>query len=211
MKMQISLFPLNVVLFPGSKLPLHIFEERYKVMVSECILYKQPFGINYMSEKNLHTTGCTALVSKVINTSENGELDIEISGIDRFLLSKYEVNDAGYFTGDIKILPGNYTFTDNRNFQYAVEEYNKLIDITSRGLLGKIDPDDLKWKDGSHSVSFLISQKCGLTIQERQFMLEINNEDDRLKYLVKYFEKLMSKVTEADRIANIIKNDGYLQ
>lgn len=209
--MQIALFPLNVVLFPGSKLPMHIFEERYKVMINECISENHVFGMNYMSEKNLHSTGCTAMVSKVVKRSPNGELDIEINGVSRYLLKKYELNDAGFFTGEIMLLEENNNFTNEDHFNTAVTEYNKLIDITSHGLLGKIIPSDTKWRDGKSSVSFFISQKCGLTIQERQLMLEINTEDERLKYLVNYFEKLMPKIKEADRIATIIKNDGYLQ
>ena len=209
--MQIALFPLNVVLFPGSKLPLHIFEERYKLMINACITNETSFGVNYMSDKNLHTTGCSAYISKVVKRSPNGEMDIEITGENRFLLKKYELNLAGYFVGDIEFLEENNIFTNEENFEKAVEEYNKLIDITSHGLLGKIDPHDVKWRNGKNSVSFFISQKCGLTIQERQLMLEINNENERLKYLVNYFEKLMPKIAEADRIASIIKNDGYLQ
>ncbi len=209
--MQIPLFPLNVVLFPGSKLPLHIFEERYKSMINDCIQDDKIFGMNYMSEKNLHSTGCTATVSKVVKRSPNGELDIEITGVNRFFLRKYDLNSNGYFIGDIEMLEDNNIFTNENNFEHAVEEYNKLIDITSHGLLGKIDPLDVKWRNGKNSVSFFISQKCGLTIQERQMMLEINTENERLKYLVNYFDKLMPKIAEADRIATIIKNDGYLQ
>ncbi|MEP7145853.1 MAG: LON peptidase substrate-binding domain-containing protein, partial [bacterium] len=65
-KTLISIFPLNVVLFPYSKLPLYIFEERYKIMISECLNDKNLFGINFFTQNKIHKTGCTASVDEVV-------------------------------------------------------------------------------------------------------------------------------------------------
>jgi Lon protease-like protein len=55
---RIPLFPLGVVLFPESRVPLHIFEERYKTLVEESLKQSTPFGINYVEDDRLHSVGC---------------------------------------------------------------------------------------------------------------------------------------------------------
>ena len=73
---RIPLFPLGVVLFPTSKVPLHIFEERYKKLCEESLKNHSTFGINYIEEDKLHSIGCTAQVADVIKRYPDGKLDI---------------------------------------------------------------------------------------------------------------------------------------
>ncbi len=72
----LPLFPLQVVLFPGGELPLHIFEDRYKEMIGEALRDKQEFGVVLASEKGVVNTGCTATVDKVLRRYPDGRLDI---------------------------------------------------------------------------------------------------------------------------------------
>lgn len=207
---KIPLFPLNLVLFPHSKLPLHIFEERYKKMIITCMQESKPFGINLMSNNNISAIGSTASVVSKFNVLPNGEMDIIIKGKSRYELLNYNLSTEGYFIGDIRYLEEETEF-DKDDFNIAVENYNKLIDAAYKGTLEKINPTDLKWIDGSESVSFFIAQKCGLNLQERQQLLEIDKEQERLNYLLNYFKEVMPKIMEADRISQIIQSDGYLQ
>jgi len=207
---KIPLFPLNLVLFPNSKLPLHIFEERYKAMISSCMENKEPFGINLMSGSNISFIGCTAAVKEKVNELSNGEMDIIVEGKHRYELKNYNLSPAGYFTGEIEYLETDISY-EKSDFLKAVDCYNKLIEAAYKGTLGKINPDDLKWIDGSESCSFFMAQKCGLNLQERQKILEIDSEQERLQYLLKYYDAVMPKVMEADRITQIIQSDGYLQ
>jgi len=207
---KLPLFPLNLVLFPHSKLPLHIFEERYKNMITMCMQESRPFGINLMSNNNISSIGSTAEVVNKFNVLPNGEMDIVIKGIARYELKNYSLSHEGYFMGDISYLEEDTGF-DKEDFNKAVDNYNKLIDAAYKGTIEKINPDDLKWIDGSESVSFYMAQKCGLNLLERQQMLEIDSEQERLTYLLKYFDAVMPKIVEADRISQIIQSDGYLQ
>ena len=122
----------------------------------------------------------------------------------------YNLSSEGYFIGEIKYLEEETNF-DKEDFYKAVENYNKLIDAAYKGTLEKINPADIKWIDGSESVSFFMAQKCGLNLQERQQLLEIDKEQERLKYLLNYFNEVMPKIVEADRISQINQSDGYLQ
>src|SRR3984893_9553157 len=80
----LPLFPLQVVLLPGSQLPLHIFEDRYKEMIREVLRDKQEFGVGLASEKGIVNTGCTASVDRVLRECPDGALDIFTQGQGRF-------------------------------------------------------------------------------------------------------------------------------
>ena len=81
---MLALFPLEVVLFPGAPLPLHIFEPRYKEMISECLEQKRPFGMVRAQKDSLAEVGCTAVILNVFKKYEDGRLDIATQGKQRF-------------------------------------------------------------------------------------------------------------------------------
>src|SRR5450631_3318318 len=80
----LPLFPLQVVLLPGSQLPLHIFEDRYKEMIGEVLRDKLEFGVVLASEKGIVNTGCSATVDRVLKEYPDGRLDILTRGRRRF-------------------------------------------------------------------------------------------------------------------------------
>src|ERR1700740_1840131 len=82
----LALFPLEVVLFPGTPLPLHIFEPRYKEMIGECLEQKRQFGVIRAQETNLADVGCTAEILAVTKTYDDGRMDIVAEGRERFEL-----------------------------------------------------------------------------------------------------------------------------
>src|SRR5512143_3394490 len=82
----LPLFHLNVVLFPQSQLSLHIFEERYKTLISECITYDSVFGINLIHEQQIRSIGCTASVKEVTKRYDDGRMDIIVEGRRRYTL-----------------------------------------------------------------------------------------------------------------------------
>jgi Lon protease-like protein len=82
--MKIPLFPLDVVLFPGAALPLHIFEERYKEMIGECVQAQTAFGVVRAQRSGLAVIGCTARIMRVTHQYDDGRLDILCQGDARF-------------------------------------------------------------------------------------------------------------------------------
>src|SRR5581483_5119210 len=80
----VPLFPLEVVLFPGMALPLHIFEPRYKEMIGELLQAGQPFGVVRAVDNGIAEIGCVAEIVEVTKTYEDGRLDIMTQGQSRF-------------------------------------------------------------------------------------------------------------------------------
>ncbi len=83
------MFPLNIVLLPGETKTLHIFEERYKQLVSDCLLNEAHFGIPFIHQKSMGNYGIEVKISNVIKHYENGEMDIAIEGIRVFKLLEF--------------------------------------------------------------------------------------------------------------------------
>jgi Lon protease-like protein len=82
--MRIALFPLDTVLFPGAALPLHIFEERYREMVGECLGKNKPFGVVRSDGEQMAIIGCTAKIVRVVERFADGQMDILCEGVQRF-------------------------------------------------------------------------------------------------------------------------------
>ena len=82
----LPLFPLEVVLFPGTPLPLHVFEPRYKEMIGECLAEHRNFGVVRAIEQGLADVGCTAEITTVVKEYPDGRLDLVTEGRKRFEL-----------------------------------------------------------------------------------------------------------------------------
>ena len=87
----IGIFPLNIVLFPGSSYPLHIFEGRYKQLIGEVVAARGEFGINLVlvEDGKMFQVGCGAKVSEVVRTYDDGKMDIIVSGTERYIVNEY--------------------------------------------------------------------------------------------------------------------------
>src|SRR6185436_18976315 len=86
----LPLFPLSLVLFPRTPLPLHIFEERYKIMIGEAIRDSSEFGIILNKDTEILPTGCTATVESVTKRYPDGQLDIVTRGRRRFRIQNVD-------------------------------------------------------------------------------------------------------------------------
>ena len=88
-QLTIPMFPLNMVLLPGETKTLHIFEERYKQLVSDCLLNDAHFGIPFYNQKSIGEYGIEVKISNVIKRYENGEMDIAVEGVKVFRLLEF--------------------------------------------------------------------------------------------------------------------------
>jgi Lon protease-like protein len=93
---ELGLFPLGIVLLPTEQLPLHIFEERYKELIGECLEHDGEFGLVYVDDDGLRDLGTRARVTEVLTRFEDGRLNILVEGGDRFRLT--ELTDGRSFS-----------------------------------------------------------------------------------------------------------------
>lgn len=102
---ELPLFPLNVVLFPGQTLPLHIFEPRYRAMIQRCIEEDSPFGVLLaQDDTGPHTIGTAARITQVERLAD-GRMNILTVGTERFELRNVRLSDEQYLIGDVVAYP----------------------------------------------------------------------------------------------------------
>lgn len=206
--MQISLFPLALVIFPSSKYPLHIFEERYKTLINKCLANNTGFGIVSKIGDTISKVGVFVEISDVTKIYESGELDIVVSGKWRFKRMELEMHPDGYYLSDVNRIKDQETESDlNYNLFFAlkqrVQEMLKLVNFNvNQGFWEALEKTNLK--------SFKIAEKSGLSILQQQELLTIRSENKRLSYLLDHFEKLEAKLEENKMLREIILGDGYL-
>ena len=100
---RFPLFPLGLVLLPGEVVPLHIFEERYKVMIGECLDAGREFGILWLSDDGLKEVGCSAEISELLERMDDGGMNILVQGARPFRLLR-RIDALDYPAGDVELL-----------------------------------------------------------------------------------------------------------
>src|SRR5947208_6627029 len=116
---RFPLFPLGLVLLPTELVPLHIFEERYRQMIGECLDTGNEFGIVWLSDSGLKDIGCSARVARLLKRMEDGRMDVLVQGVAPFRLLR-RIEDMPYPAGDVELLedgdaePDPVTATDAR-------------------------------------------------------------------------------------------------
>ncbi|MEJ2103320.1 MAG: LON peptidase substrate-binding domain-containing protein [Ignavibacteriaceae bacterium] len=204
--MQIPIFPLALVIFPNSKYPLHIFEERYKKLTNDCLAKKSGFGIVSRIGETISEVGVYVEIVDVIKIYETGEMDIIVKGKWRFKRLDLEMHTDGYYLSEVEKVLDKETDIDFNLFA----ELKRHVTDTLR--LVNYDINQTFWDnlDKTNQKSFKIAEKSGLSILQQQELLTIQSENKRLNYLINHFEKLEEKLEENKIIKGIILGDGYL-
>jgi len=203
----IPLFPLGLVLLPKNLLPLHIFEERYKLMIRECLKEGNEFGIVYFNAADIQTAGCTASIEKVLKHYEDGRLDILTYGQRRFLIK--EMFDQKPY------LEARVNFFDDE--AHVDESFCRNMAKRGAALLKQAasSPEEEAIYDFAaagdfKSISFLIAGYEGFSPEEKQWFLEMTSTGERLEKSVAALEKIIERTRITDEIHKIIGGNGNM-
>jgi len=161
---MLPIFPLSLVVYPGSKYPLHIFEERYKNMVKYSMKLDEPFGIVIFENNTLGRIGTKVKVDSITKNYPDGSFDIIVRGKERFILKNLNENIIGFFEAEVE------TYEDVISGIYRDLE-NQMIDIFSEVIgKAKIDLGDNFYfnLEESKMKSFKIAEKAGLSLEQQQ-------------------------------------------
>lgn len=205
----IPIFPLGLVLLPAMPLPLHIFEERYKLMTKTCMEQDREFGIVYFSGDQFEAKGCTAVIEKVIKKYSDGRLDILTQGRNRFAIKEL-FDEKPYLQASVEF------FDDRPAENTNAESFQKLVHRVIQ-LLKQINPITDQYKDDSFSgpldskaVSFLAAACDGFSFEEKQRFLEMTSTARRLRKAGEALEKLFERLSITREIERIIGGNGNL-
>lgn len=205
---MIPLFPLGLVLLPQAELPLHIFEQRYKVMINECLDKDQVFGIVCFDGKQMQKVGCTARIIRIIKQYRDGRMDIEVKGERRFYVehideSREFIQSHILYIDDVD----EPAAPDNEGLVYKAINLLKRLDqlVGGKRNYAYLATLDLK------QLSFIIPGSEGFTLEERQRFLELTSSHQRLLKGMRVLENIIARVKISRKVSKIIGGNGQVK
>lgn len=199
----IPLFPLGLVLFPGITLPLHIFEERYRVMLSDCLAGDREFGVVYHDRSGMRSVGCIANIEKVLQEYDDGRSDIVTVGSERFEILK--VYDEGlYLRADVSLIEDEEEADDDLGVLKR-----RGIDLIDRYLTlrGEEMDEDAVSHMPPQEISFVLASIEFVPTDERQQMLETRHTSTRLRRMAGILEPAIEREQQIKAIRDQLGMD----
>ena len=181
---RITLFPINISILPDELVPLHIFEDRYKNMVSDSLNNNKEFGIIYKKDKEIKNIGCSVFIKKVYQKYDDGKYDILVQGKDRFeIKSLFKKNNL--WVGEIEFINELYDKVDRNKFNKVLDKYLKLL------LTFNIDHDIQS--EMNKKISFDFTKNILIPNNIKQEFLELPNESDRIIFIDEFLDSIIKK------------------
>ncbi len=178
----LPLFPLQLVVFPGAAVPLHIFEERYREMVGEAEARGTEFGIVRTIERGeenaIAAMGCTVTVESVVNRLPDGRFDVVTRGRRRFQIVSLD-DEKSYLRGAVEY------FDDEAAEEIPAELLNRALETHEK--LRAVNPElqTLAGDSAKPDFSFRLADSVD-DLDFRSMMLQSKSEAERLRLFVKF-------------------------
>jgi Lon protease-like protein len=195
------LFPLGIVLLPTEIVPLHIFEDRYKLMIGECIEEESEFGIVWLSDDGLKDIGCSARIAQVLEMMDDGRMNILAQGGRPFRLVR-KIEDLPYPAGDVEWLDdedaGDEALSESARAAYA--------DLVERVTDERPGIDELDGLD-----AYGMAATIELSPAPKQQLLEERSEQKRLKTVGDLFETALTRIDKAEEAQERAQTNGKVK
>jgi Lon protease-like protein len=197
----IPLFPLDVVLFPGVPLPLHIFEPRYKEMIGECLAQHKTFGVVRALEEGLAEVGCTAEIITVVKEYSDGRLDLVTEGRQRFELVSVN-QERSFLQAEVVLIHDEPGVSSQEDTARAIQLHSELLEIAEAA-------QDLTAADPS-LLSFYLAGSLPVDMDFKQQLLALRSEPERISLLITYFERIIPTLHRAARARQKSGSNGHV-
>ena len=198
---RFPLFPLGIVLLPTEVVPLHIFEDRYKLMIGECVEQESEFGIVWLADDGLREVGCTARVAQVLERMDDGRMNILAQGGRPFRLLR-KIEALPYPAGDVEMLDD----TDEGDEELAAEAREAYADLVETVTDSRPGIDELDGLD-----AYGMAATIELAAAPKQALLEERSEEARLKTVGDLFAMALRRIENAEEAQERAKSNGKVR
>jgi Lon protease-like protein len=197
---DLPIFELPLVLLPGERIPLHIFEERYKRMIGHALDEDEPFGIVLHDDEGARSIGCTARVEEVLERFDDGRLNVVVTGEEPFkVLDRFEAPE--YPAGEIELIPPDEIAALDEDAAVAARE--AFAELAERATGERPEPEEL---DGASS--YAIASRVELPVETKQRLLEMRDEDERMELLANALRAVEKALERAEESAERARGNG---
>ncbi len=201
----IPIFPLNVVVYPGETLNLHIFEPRYKELIKDCFSSKKPFGIPAVLNDKVAEYGTLVTIIEIAKEYDNGEMDVVTKGTEVFrILEIIKIIPEKLYSGAIVNYPKNTGVYPRRDLILvvikAVRELHRMLNITK---------DFHKPEDELNAYD--VAHHAGLSLEEEYELLALFREEQRQEYLKRHLGKVLPVIAEMEVLKERVMLNGHFK
>ena len=204
MSVYMPLFPLNIVVYPGEKLNLHIFEPRYKQLILDCVLNEKTFGIPTYIRNAVGHYGTEVEILSIEKKYENGEMDIHTLGLRTIKILKFDKTTAGRLYAGGETEPVTYVEDEDIVTKTRIKELMRQL-YEALGLKSlALDLDD-------SFTSFSIAHQLGLNLEQEYALLQMKRESDRQETILQHLENVLPIVLETERLKERVKLNGHFK
>ena len=201
MSKLLPLFPLEVVLFPGAPLPLHIFEPRYREMIGELLDSHERFGVVRATDKGFEQVGCTAEIVAVAKRYDDGRLDIVTEGRERFEIMEVDMGKT-YLRADVLYFVDEPERTPKEDVERLLELHKEMLRLMGAN-------SDLPEAD-DRQLSLDIAATMPFDLDTKQQLLVSRSEPQRVAALLAYYEKVLPPLRRAVKARHKAGGNGHV-
>jgi Lon protease-like protein len=200
----IPIFPLGIVVFPGEDLNLHIFEPRYKQLITECYNAKKPFGIPAVLKNKMQDNGTLVNITELTKVHANGEMDIKTKGVKVFRTLEVikDIPDKLY-SGAIVNYPTNKENGNPDIMRKVMSSINELHLLLKLSKDFKKDYEEIGCYDVAHHI--------GLSLEEEYELLGLFDERQRQEYIRRHLIKVIALLKDMELLKKKIKQNGHFK
>ena len=193
------LFPLGIVALPTESVPLHVFEDRYRTMIEECLDGESEFGIVWLSDEELKPVGCACEIERVLERDDDGRLTILVRGTRVFRLLERQ-DDLPYPAGVVEFLPEREEPLDGQIAHEAHKLYGELVEQATDRTLSEEELTAMSAYGMAATVDFGTDAK--------QELLELRSENARLRLLAMLLRAAIKQMELSERAQLRARSNG---
>jgi Lon protease-like protein len=199
---EFPLFPLGLVALPHELIPLHIFEQRYKTMMNECIDEEREFGILWLADDGLREIGCACEISEVLERMDDGRLNLVTRGTRPFRVLERQ-GHLPYPAGVIEFLDDRDEVPDPELARAAHEAYGDLVRrATDR------DPEA---EELAAMSAYAMAATVDFGLDAKQGLLDLRSENARLRLVTRLFRAAIKRLDFVDRAQARARSNGRVR
>ena len=199
---EFPLFLLPTVALPGELIPLHVFEERYKTMIGECIEREREFGIVWLSDESLREVGCAARIERVLERMEDGRMNVLVRGTRPFRVLERQSHLA-YPAGVVDFVEDRSEGVEPELQKSAHQAYAELV---KRATDRDMDEDEL----GDMSA-YAMAATVDFGLDAKQGLLDMRSENARLRLVTRLFRAAMKRLDLVERAQERARSNGKIR
>lgn len=200
----LPIFPLDIIVYPGQELNLHIFEPRYKQLISECAEAKKNFGIPSLDKDGLNEFGTEMEILEVSKVYDTGEMDIKTRGVKVF-----RIMDVLKTVPD-KLYPAAIVF-ELEHLPFDTQVLNPTLTDLVVKLHKLIETDFNPFKKFKNPLSYELAHYVALSREDQYRLLAATSEKARQWFLIQHLLKLIPTLEDAERLKEKIKLNGHFR